>query len=536
MRARNLVTGIAGAATLIAVLTVVSRLLGFGRWLAQAATVQASAVGDAYGSANLLPNVLYEVVAGGALAGAIIPLLAGPLAQKMATDVNQIASALLTWALAGLAPVALALSLLARPIAEMLPTSSGSDHGAQVQLTTYFLIVFAPQVLLYGMGVVFTGILQAHHRFLAPALAPIASTLVVIVSYLIFGFLADGMQDQPGQLSDGALAWLAWGTTAGVAAMALPLLIPVLRCGVRLRLTLRFPPGVGARARSLALAGLGALLAQQVSVVVVLLLARSGGQVGTINLFQWTQAVYLLPYAVLAVPLATAIFPRLAELATHRDREPFARTAEKSTRAILGISLAGVAGLVAVAPAVEQVFARWNDTDGMTLALTLMAPGVVGLSLIFHISRVLYALERNRAAVAATATGWAAVSIACVIGVRVVAAGGGQGPATLAALGLGHSIGMMVAAIALMVAFRRAVRLPVLHLARRTLLFGVAGTVLGAVIGRFAVDTVLDLAGVSILAAVLAGLLGGILALTAVGGLTVVGDRSVVNVLRRARG
>lgn len=100
MRVRYLLGGIAGAATLIAALTVVSRVLGFGRWLVQSATVQASATGTAYGAANLVPNVLYEVVAGGALAGAVIPVLAGPIARRLRGEVNQIASALLTWAVA----------------------------------------------------------------------------------------------------------------------------------------------------------------------------------------------------------------------------------------------------------------------------------------------------------------------------------------------------------------------------------------------------------------------------------------------------
>src|SRR5699024_7614341 len=105
---------------------------------------------------------------------------------------------------------------------------------------------------------------------------PIASTTVVIVSYLVFGRLAAGMQNNPEQLSDAALAWLAWGTTAGVAVMSLPMLVPVWRCGVRLRPTLRFPPGVARRAGALAMAGLGTLVAQQLSVIVVVWLSRAG--------------------------------------------------------------------------------------------------------------------------------------------------------------------------------------------------------------------------------------------------------------------
>ncbi|MCL3861972.1 virulence factor MviN, partial [Actinotalea sp. K2] len=64
-RARRALTGLAGAAALIAGITVLSRLLGFGRWLAQSAAVGQSPTGTAYATANLLPNVLFEVVAGG---------------------------------------------------------------------------------------------------------------------------------------------------------------------------------------------------------------------------------------------------------------------------------------------------------------------------------------------------------------------------------------------------------------------------------------------------------------------------------------
>lgn len=535
MSTRRLITGVAGAATMIAVLTIVSRLLGFGRWLAQAATVQAGAVGNAYATANTLPNVLYEVVAGGALAGAVVPLLAGPIARRIADDVNRTSSALLSWAVLALLPVGVAVTLLARPIAQVLPQSAGGDPVAQVELTTYFLIIFAPQIVLYGIGVVLTGVLQAHRRFLAPALAPIASTTVVIVSYLVFGRLAAGMQNTPEGLSDAALAWLAWGTTAGVAVMSLPLLIPVWRCGVRLRPTLRFPPGVARRAGALAMAGLGSLVAQQISVIVVVWLSRAGGAEGTINVFQWTQAVYLLPYAVLAIPLATAVFPKLAELASGGQRDLFARTAESSTRAVLAVSFLGVAALIAVAPAAELVFAQRNDTTGMTWALTLMAPGIIGLALIFHVSRALFSLDRQRSAVAGTALGWLVVSLAAVAGVQVVASDGGRPAETLAALGLAHSIGMAAAALALLLALARALPGSVSTGTVRTVAVGVLSATLGALAGRWATTLVLDLTGTSLLAAVLAGGLGAILAAGVVIGAVLAADRGILSTLRRTR-
>ena len=55
--------------------------------------------------------------------------------------------------------------------------------------------VFAPQVPLYGIGIVLAGVLQAHRRFLAAALAPLLSSLVVIGAYLLYGALARGRGD-----------------------------------------------------------------------------------------------------------------------------------------------------------------------------------------------------------------------------------------------------------------------------------------------------------------------------------------------------
>ncbi|WP_332248778.1 lipid II flippase MurJ, partial [Cellulomonas bogoriensis] len=261
---RALLTGVAGAAGLIALVTVLSRVLGFGRWFVHAGTVGPTVTGTAYTTANYLPNILFEVVAGGALAGAVVPLLAGPLARRMAHDVDRIASALLTWTVLVLTPGALALALWSRPLVGALirPADPGADPelvAATTELAATLLVVFSPQVVLYGVGVVLTGVLQAQRRFLWPAAAPIASTLVVSASYLVFRSLAGTAVNDPGALSTAAVAWLGWGTTAGVAAMTLPLVVPVLRSGVRLRPTVRFPPGLGPRAARLALAGVGGL-------------------------------------------------------------------------------------------------------------------------------------------------------------------------------------------------------------------------------------------------------------------------------------
>ncbi|WP_461024831.1 murein biosynthesis integral membrane protein MurJ, partial [Thalassiella azotivora] len=452
MSARRLGAGIAGAAALIAVITVLSRVVGFGRTLVFSGTVGTTCVGEAYTAANTLPNVLFEVAAGGALAGAVVPLVAGPVAAAASgrghevaahrAQVDRTASALLTWAVLVLLPLSLAVALLAGPVMELLLDEE--DCPGQVALATRMLVVFAPQVVLYGVGVVLSGVLQAHHRFGWPAAAPLLSSLVVITGYQAYAVTATQGGTRPGAVAE---AWLAWGTTAGVAVMTLPLLLPVLRCGVRLRPRLSFPAGVARRGRALAAAGLAALLAQQLSVLVALRMTTDRGATGAINVFTYTQAVYLLPYAVLAVPLATAAFPRLSARASAGDHEGYARTAATTTRAVLLVSLAGAAVLVASAGSVEAFFRSIDrgEVRGMAAALAAIAPGLVGFALIAHVGRALYALHRGRQAAVATVTGWGVVVVGMVVGAVLAP----RPVDVVAGLAVGSSLGMTVAGVLL---------------------------------------------------------------------------------------
>ena len=183
MNARRAAQGVAGAAALIAVLTILARLAGFARTLVFTNTVGADSTGDTYLAANNVPNIVFEVVAGGALAALVVPMLAGGIATGDRDQVRRTASALLGWCLLVLTPLAILIAVFAEPIARLL---LGDGDQAEVELAARFLLVFAPQVVLYGIGIVLTGVLQAHRRFAGPALAPLLSSLLVAGAYLLF--------------------------------------------------------------------------------------------------------------------------------------------------------------------------------------------------------------------------------------------------------------------------------------------------------------------------------------------------------------
>lgn len=436
--------------------TLASRLLGFLRWVVQAATVGSGAMAGAYSSANQIPNVFYEVVVGGALAGTVVPLLAGAIAHGQREKVRETASGLLGLTLAVLVPLALLMALFAEPLAQLLVTSDtrmGADKavivywGGSHQLVVAFLRMFALQIPLYGLGVVLTGVLQAYNRFTWPALAPIFSSLVVMLTYGIYGALIDA-----GHYAQAVLT-LGWGTTAGVAALSLPLLWPVHRLGLGLRARLRLPAGTFTQLRSLAGAGIAALIAQQISVLTVVAVARRYGSAGTIAIYQYTQAIYVLPYAVLAVPLATVVYPQLAArlAAKHVSRETKDLIAN-STALVTLAACVGAGALMLGAPVAQQVFGLITTVDYMGAALVAFAPGLVGYALIYQLTRVLYVLDAARSAALATCLGWLVVA-----GASWVFSANAKGAAVLVYLGAASSAGMSLAGVALALVLARRV-------------------------------------------------------------------------------
>jgi peptidoglycan biosynthesis protein MviN/MurJ (putative lipid II flippase) len=544
--------GIGRAAALIGSITVVARMVGFGRQLVFAHTVGSHCLGTAYATANQVPNIIYDIVLGGALTGAIVPILAGAAAHRSAyrpvaktpagpgssgngtgpsgtsarpagngaapaeaarpgdggarpgagaspgadaarpgadaarlgadgaspraeAEAAQIASALLTWAVVLLAPASLIIALLARPLASLL--LAGVPHCSQaaaVSVSSLMLAIFAPQILLYGLAVVLYGILQAHRRFTAPALAPIVSSIVVIGAYLAFVPLAGGSRALIG-LPQSAKLVLSVGTTAGVAALMLTALGPALRLRLRLRPTLRFPEGVAHRVRALAAVGVAAFIAQDASLVAVIVLANGHQGGGAVVLYNYGWQMFFVPYAVLAVPIATSAFPLLSAT----DGKEFDRTAASATRAAMLASWLGAALLAGAAwPAARLFVAHPQQVHQLALTFIAFAPGLVGFGLAAALSRVLFASGRNRLAAVSLVGGWVVVTAVDIAAVPLVASRW-----VVPVLGLGNTIGLTYAGIALLIAVRASRGTAALRGSARAAGAGLAGALAGGAAG-----------------------------------------------------
>ena len=534
MTGRRFASGIAGAAGLIAVTTLFARMFGFARILVFTEAVRSGGVGGIYQTVNAIPNVLFEIAAGGILAAIAVPLIAHQLGAGQRDRADHTASVLLSWTLLVLVPLAALLWLGAGTISSWLVVTHDSRAA---EVATTLLRIFAVQVPLYGLGIILTGLLQAHRRFLAAALAPLASSIVVLVSYLWYGDIVDG-QTSPSLVSDEAVQVLGWGTTLGVVVLSVPLIVPAVRTGWRWHPALRMPRDDARRIGSLAGAGIIALLAQQAAVVARLPREPHRGDDGTFTVYTYAQAVYLLPYAVLAVPVATSAFPALA--ARTGAGEDVTGTLGRSLRAVLVLTALSVGVLIAAAPAIGAFFslldARRGNGATSTIALaalpatiTAYAPGLVGFGLTALLTRALYVRGRPTDAGLAAALGW---SLAALLPLLVLA--GGQSPATtLRWLGVSSTLGMTVAGIALVLLVRRVWGAEVTRGAGRTAGALVVAVALAVAVGDLVTHgRTLD----SIPEALLVGAAAGAVALV-VGVVTLsIGDREMMTqVLQRGR-
>lgn len=402
---------IAGAATLIAVLTVASRIAGFGRtavftWVMG----ERSDLGGMYVVANTIPNIIFEIVAGGALASLVVPLLAGPVAAGDRDTVSAITAALLTWTLTLLVPLAVVVALLAEPVVGLL---AAERSPVEVAAGARMLRVFAPQLPLYGVGIVLTGVLQAHRRFAWPVIAPLLSSLTVITVYLTFAAV-EGVEARITEVGPLGELILSGGTTLGVAVLSLSLLVPLR--GRRLWAPPRytFPEQARRRIGGLAVAGAASLAGQQVALLVLLNQVVSG-PTGAPVVFNLAQTLYLLPWSVLAVPLAVAAYPSLAAAHAAGDEESYRHTLAPAVRSVLLFSCLGAAALAATAGPVARFFWGGGADTTSIAAIAGFAPGLLGYGLFAILSRALYARGDTRSATTVTAIGWLVVPVAAVV-------------------------------------------------------------------------------------------------------------------------
>lgn len=362
----------------MAVGTAASRVTGLVRTAALAAALGVTSLADAYNVANTVPTILLVLVTGGTLSAVLVPLLvrADDLVERRRRAESLGALVLLVTGAATLLGVLLA-PLLARGFALALPSGQARDDF--VSVTTAFLVLFAPQVLAYGLSVHAVAVLQAAGRLALAGWAPVATNLVTIAAVLAY-LAATPAGTDVADLEPGPLLLLGAGTTLGVVAMTALQVAGARRVLPGLRLLVR--PRLDDSARELLRLGRWTLVhvgANQAGLAVVLVLATSlrGGA----SAYQWAFAVMQLPFAVVAVSVLSALYPRVARAAEH-DPDRFAALLSSGLRTLLLLLAPAALALALLAEPVVRVLLGHGAVNAAGVGLIASALGLFGVALL----------------------------------------------------------------------------------------------------------------------------------------------------------
>jgi putative peptidoglycan lipid II flippase len=380
----------------MAIASLASRATGFLRNIVVAAAVGAGlhSAGDAYGLANTLPNMVYELLLGGVLTSVIIPVLVKAQQDDRDRGVAY-TQRLLSIAVTGLAGSTV-LAVLAAPWLIAIFGGQPSDRP----VATLFATLLLPEIFFYGLGAMFAAILNSRHVYGWPAWAPVMNNLITIATVGLFALVPGPRALSTATISNTQILVLGIGTTLGIAAQALVLIVPLRRTGFIWRWRFRANPNEAGRMaefRTLTLWVLGYVAVSQVGVVVINRVALSHGAV---QIFANADLLFQVPYGIVGVSLLTALMPRMSRAAARGDTDEVLDDLRLGTR-LSAVALVPIsAGLIALGPAFTAVILLGRFTpENARLTGIALAAGAFGLTpfaLVMLQQRVFYAMRDAR--------------------------------------------------------------------------------------------------------------------------------------------
>ena len=341
---------------------------------------------DAFFAANRVPDILFNLMAGGALASAFLPTFSALLAQGDRRRAWQLASSVGNLLILALGLAAGLLGLVAPWLVENI-LGRGFHDPQQVQLTVSLLRIQLVAPVLFGISGLLMAILNAQQHFLLPALAPTFHWLGWILGSL---FLVPRL----------GISGLAWGVLVG-AVLHLSIQLSGLR---RVRphyvATLGLKdPSVRQVGRLMAPRLFGVAIVQLNFLVNVIL--ASGMAVGSLTGITLGFAIMLMPQIVIAQAVAIAALPTFSSQAAKGELVEMRRSLSSTLRGVIFLSLPASFGLLLLrVPLVTLLFQRGefdsNSTALVAWALLWYSTGLVGHSLVEIVSRAFYALKDTR--------------------------------------------------------------------------------------------------------------------------------------------
>ena len=391
------------ASGIMALGTIISRITGFVRGILVVAVLGTTLLADTYNVANTMPNILYNLLVGGALTAIFIPQLVrsfdhadggDDFASRLITTISLILLVLVSLGMF-FAP---ALVRLYAP--EFFTVGFETEKDIAIAFTRYCL----PQIFFLGLFTMLGQVANARGSFGPLMWAPIANNLVGIA--LFGGFLIISPGINLSNITDFQIALLGWGTTFSVVVQAL-VLFPVIK---KLGITIKPRLGVSGLGKSFTLAGwtlvyvlisqLGYLVTVNVATSAAVRSAQANIETGVgYTPYTYAYFVMLLPYSIVTISIITAILPHISKLALDGKREEVKAQLVRAIRLVGVITVPSAVAFLLFGPLITQsIFIGISDDDSRYIGYVLSALsfGLVAFSINLILIRGFNAFEDTK--------------------------------------------------------------------------------------------------------------------------------------------
>jgi len=383
--------------------TIISRITGFIRGILIVAVLGTTLLADTYNVANTMPNILYNLLVGGALTAIFIPQLVRSFESEDGGDdfasrlVTTISLILLILVLLGMF---FAPNLVRLYAPEFFTEGFAREQEIAIAFTRYCL----PQIFFLGLFTMLGQVANARGSFGPLMWAPIANNLVGIA--LFGGFLLFSTGIDIDSITQPQIALLGWGTTFSVVVQAL-VLVPVIK---KLGITIKPKLGVAGLGKSFKLAGwtlvyvlisqLGYLVTVNVATAAAVRSFNDGVETGVgYTPYTFAYFVMLLPYSIITISIITAILPHISKLALDGKREEVKAQLVRAIRLVGVITVPSAVAFLLFGPLItESIFIGISTEDSRYIGYVLSALsfGLVAFSINLILIRGFNAFEDTR--------------------------------------------------------------------------------------------------------------------------------------------
>lgn len=320
--------GVHKSAALISACVLVSRITGFFRTWAMAFAMGSTLLASSYQVANNLPMMLYDMVIGGMLVTAFLPVYVSTKKKLGEEGGSEYASNLLTLTVLFVGAVSILCSIFAP---QLIFTQSFLSDQSTMETSVFFFRFFAFQILFYAAGSIVSGLLNAHRDFLWSSIAPVFNNLIVIATFVAYALVAPGNPEL-------ALWIIAIGNPLGVLTQ-LAIQIPALRRnGIRIRPRIDIHDPAIRETLSIGIPAVVVMVTSFMVVSVQNAAAYSIADNGP-SIIAYARLWFTLPYAFLAVPITTAMFTELSELHANGNMDGFKAAIVNGSRQIFFLTI-----------------------------------------------------------------------------------------------------------------------------------------------------------------------------------------------------